>query len=213
MVCSAVVVATRSSASPRPSVIAQLFSNADGVDCKLPCLFGIQPSQTRFDDALSRLESHPLLGMPQAYEERFDYSHTRMIGFSAYWRARAAFQSRELSVFVTKDGDGTVSQLDFYAGQPVNEDGESITCTASLGELIGVLGVPTMTSGADGILAAVFFFHNNTISASVAPVEGQDFRMGIYRPRPSDCLVRLHIQSPSSIPNYLRWCGFTTRLC
>jgi hypothetical protein len=42
------------------SPLANLFSNADGSPCQMPCMFGVRPGITKFDAALSMLKTHPL---------------------------------------------------------------------------------------------------------------------------------------------------------
>src|SRR5262249_44610444 len=42
------------------STFALLFTNPDGSPCSQPCLFGIRPGVTTYDEAVRLLKAHPL---------------------------------------------------------------------------------------------------------------------------------------------------------
>ncbi len=42
------------------SLILELFTNADGSPCKMPCLFGIRPGETTIGEAKALIQAHPL---------------------------------------------------------------------------------------------------------------------------------------------------------
>src|SRR5262249_50436568 len=45
--------------SQQPSSVLALFTKPDGTPCERPCLFGVQPGITSFDQALALLRAHP----------------------------------------------------------------------------------------------------------------------------------------------------------
>src|SRR5439155_3180845 len=124
------------------SPVAALFTNADGTHCQLPCLFGIRPNDTRFNDALALLKAHPFLGIPLTYRETFDQARSRVLGFTASWTGKATFTGQEVGVSVYQDDEnGLVSGIAFS----VESSCLASQAEVSLGDMINVLGLPRMT--------------------------------------------------------------------
>src|SRR5262249_11028164 len=50
-----------------------IFTNPDGSACQQPCLFGIRPGTTTYDQAVVLLKTHPLTrGYPQYLQAQFN---------------------------------------------------------------------------------------------------------------------------------------------
>src|SRR5258706_6456660 len=97
-------------AEPLPLTV--LFSNPDGTPCELPCLFGVRPEKTRFDDALAILQSHPMLGTPRTFSQRYNTPHVVAISFTGAWTGKANFQGGELWIVVYQNEGGFVSSAE-----------------------------------------------------------------------------------------------------
>jgi hypothetical protein len=69
-----------------PPAFAQWFTTPDGSPCPMPCLFGIRPGVTKWDEVDSFLKSHPLLlnfkpldmtsASPESLQRSFVYQNT-----------------------------------------------------------------------------------------------------------------------------------------
>ncbi len=210
VIFSLTVLATRASERSQPSPAAVLFTNADGTACTLPCLFGIQPDKTPFNEALGLLRAHPFLGLPKAYKENFDYTRSRVLSFSASWSGAEQYVGEDLGVYVAQGDSGMVSALEFYV-EPICTDGQS---GVLLGDVVNFLGTPRMTLDRNGALDKLYLFYDNSIVLGVMP-EGQGLVETVYHPRPNDCLFFLAVQGPHDEPDSLTWCGFSLkgRLC
>jgi hypothetical protein len=202
------ITASRLGGNSQPSSAVALFTSPDGTRCELPCLFGIRPRATAFNDALALLTAHPFLGTPQTYRQAFDHTRSRVLSFAAAWTGHAGLSGQELSVTVYQDDEqGLVSGLALSV-EPACSASEA---EISLGAIMNVLGAPSLTLDRNGILDRRFFFRGNGIMVAVAPRTGPDFQPGVYRPQPRDCVFNLTVESPSADPGDRRWCGFSRR--
>ncbi|PJF35396.1 MAG: hypothetical protein CUN49_10770 [Candidatus Thermofonsia Clade 1 bacterium] len=76
---SALINAARAAGSAQPLPIDQFFTHLDGSPCQLPCLLGVQPSQTLFMDANRLVRQHPLM-RGQLLTERVNGNLVELIG-------------------------------------------------------------------------------------------------------------------------------------
>ncbi len=209
-----VIVATiRLQGYGSPTPFATLFSNPDGVPCRLPCLFGIRPAETGFDDAIKIIRSHRLLGISQPYKIKLSYTGSP-IEFSGAWVGQSFLSSHILRISVYKDDDDKVSQIkldiaydDILTSQTVDQS------LLSLAEAINVLGLPTPSLDRYGFISTIFYFQNNSIMVNVIPTEFKSKR-GLYEPHLTDRINLIEVTSPYEVSGgQLKWCGFTSRIC
>src|SRR5262245_48386933 len=92
-VSAIVIIGSRAVGSHQsPSSFALLFTTPDGSACPTPCLFGIQPDITTYDDAVELLRLHPLTGHLQ-------------LGRGP------TFTGGGIQVLLAEDDDGKVTQI------------------------------------------------------------------------------------------------------
>lgn len=76
---STLINVARAVGSAQPLTLDQLFTDADGRSCMIPCLLGVRPSQTPFMDANRIVRQHPLI-RGQLLTERVSGNLVELIG-------------------------------------------------------------------------------------------------------------------------------------
>jgi hypothetical protein len=123
-----IVARVLGSFSPRSASYTALFVNHDGSTCDRPCMFGIEPGQTPFNDAVVTLKSLPLIGNMQS-----DLSSS----IDWMW-----VKSRDLYVRVNRyENVSIVASSELYLTPLYSLDNEPSIKT-SLGETIVQRGIP-----------------------------------------------------------------------
>ncbi len=120
----------------RPLAVAAWFTNPDGATCERPCLFGIIPGETSYQDAIRLIEQHSL---------------TRSLVRRNFEGESVLFATPSVGVVIWGQPDGTVARVarlrfnNLDVGMPI-----SLLRDSSLVELILYLGSPTnATYGGD----------------------------------------------------------------
>lgn len=112
--------------SPRDASYTAYFVNDDGSDCDRPCVFGIEPGQTAFTDAVSMLQALPR-------KLQTDISS----GLDWVW-----VRSRDLYVGIRRDaGVPLVASSELYLAPVYSLDNEPSIKT-TLGETVARWGAP-----------------------------------------------------------------------
>lgn len=134
--------------------LADWLLDAAGNPCDEPCVLGIRPGITNFDDALRIVQSHPL---------------TRGLTMYVANRVEVMFPSDDVRIGVVEDSDGLVYSIHL---EPQRRDFSSVppgvpTLRLTLGELINVLGPPDAfqlrETRAGPVNIATYYAHNLTI--------------------------------------------------
>lgn len=135
--------------STRPLPLAILFTNPDGSTCQRPCLFGIRPGETTFDQAFALLREHPFIRQAAPRE----------------YRDMGLFGGGPIVVSITPDAGGKVGQVNIELDTKVLKiKPEPLLGRDSLIELSAILGTPVTVEAstvmfcfypADGIVLAV----------------------------------------------------------
>jgi hypothetical protein len=119
--------------SSQSSSLVLLFTNPNGTPCQYPCLLGIRPGETAFDDAIALLQLHPFARklLPDEYNNQ-DYS---------------SFSDGALTVWVIRGTNGHVGTIGIavltHKAKLGLQTYLGATSRASIGELMGLVGVPT----------------------------------------------------------------------
>jgi hypothetical protein len=129
-IAAVILLATRLLGGTRPALaLATIMSKPDGTACDRPCLFGVRPGETSFEQATQILNSHPL-----THDAKWSDDHTlQLTGPSAY--VAFSLTSDELIDSIT-----FTDNLD-DSGIPVPG---SLVDTITLGELILAFGKPNV---------------------------------------------------------------------
>ncbi|MBX3065419.1 MAG: hypothetical protein KF726_20760 [Anaerolineae bacterium] len=138
----------------------QVFTLADwlldsaGKPCAEPCILGIRPGVTSFDEALHLLQIHPLTHDLTMYTAN---------------RVEVMFLGDDVRIGVVEDSDGLVYSIHL---EPQRRDISSVpagapTLRLTLGELVNVLGAPDAfqlrQTRTGPVNIATYFAHNLTI--------------------------------------------------
>lgn len=196
-----------------PSPFATLFTDPSGTLCRPPCIFGIRPGETPFDDGIKILKSHPFLGVSQSYKDKLSYTGLS-IGFSGSWIGQNRLSGNILWITVNRNKDSTVSQIILHVeNEDISRLSKADRPLFSLADAILILGTPTLRLDTNGILDRNFYFHNNSVRINVVPTEGQDYKDKTYKPRLTDRVIEVEVISSYEDSSQLKWCGFASRLC
>jgi len=65
--CAAAIFAAHLIGGTRPNPLAILFTNPDGTPCQRPCLLGVRPGVTKYEDAVTLIRKHPFTARFQKY--------------------------------------------------------------------------------------------------------------------------------------------------
>jgi hypothetical protein len=115
------VTVVRLIGSTQPATLATLFTNPDGSPCQTPCLFGVRPGETTYEDALSLLRAHP-------FTADFD--------INPEW---GVAKGPQVNVLLFTNDSNVVTRINL--GHKV---GAPRLSWGALGEVITVLGTPDM---------------------------------------------------------------------
>jgi hypothetical protein len=129
--------------------LSMWFTNPDGLSCATPCLFGITPGVTDFEDAIEVLRRHPILRSMQ-----LEVMHNE--GWSRVW-------NEHFSLYVSQNNKNRVGQMEIRsrALSVVSHDPYKLT----LGHLITVLGSPDHVElGAYGSAPDYYFFFGGRLA-------------------------------------------------
>lgn len=121
---SVLMMAVRLMGSMQPLSLTAWFTNPDGTPCHYPCLFGIRPGITRYDDALALIRSHPIT------------RHMRVTPSSGSQALQVDDDS--VAFFVYRDRDNRVESI---FSTPSYRNGVT-DLPLGLGDVIAVLGIP-----------------------------------------------------------------------
>src|SRR4051812_21567848 len=102
----AAILAVRVLGGRQPSVVDMLFTNPDGSPCERPCLFGIRPGVTKIDEALSILNTHPLIE-PQADKN----GPAAVVAGQAVSIGRGLFAGKFLDIVLYANDNDTVEEI------------------------------------------------------------------------------------------------------
>jgi hypothetical protein len=189
-----VVYAIRLFRSAQTSQLAMWFTNPDNSPCATPCLFGITPGTTRFEEAIQIVSKHPITRNMQRGQikdqnslDSFRLSNDNFC-FS-FWQN----QNGRVEGIVIRTDECFFPQK-YTLHQPQQLD---------LGQLVAILGVPGLELGAYGIAPDYYFFFDGTLY----------FEAGLEK---NSCII-----SPYTNPKVLiftnnhrastRWRGFSNR--
>src|SRR5205809_660621 len=68
--CSVLICAAKAIGNLNENPLTGWFTNSDGSVCTMPCLFGIQPGITQYEDAIKIIQLHPVTrSMQKDYKE------------------------------------------------------------------------------------------------------------------------------------------------
>jgi hypothetical protein len=199
-----VLLGVRVAASAGRGGLALLFTAPDGTSCERPCLFGVRPGVTRFDDALLILSQHPLL------------KGFRVLDNPA--RNGVQFVGADLCIGFARDEAGRVAGIDVQVERPrsaclgapraLGTLGLSPLTSAALGDVITTLGQPdAFQLGVNGLgaITRMYYRDDHLEILNVRPV--------LFRVRRHDPLVMMYMNAgsrSSTAPVAGRWIGFTT---
>lgn len=203
-VCLCIVLTgIRAASSSAPNGFALLFTSPDGAPCERPCLFGVRPGHTGFDDALLILARHPLL------------KGFRMIDNPA--RKGVQLIGADLCIGFARDDAGRVAGIDIQVERPRSAClgvprppgslSQSALTFAGLGDVIKTLGQPDeFQLGVNGLgtITRMVYRADRLEILNVRPV--------LYRVRRYDPFVLLYMHADATISTPVKghWRGFTT---
>lgn len=138
----------------RAFTLADWLLDAAGNPCDQPCILGVRPGITPFDDALRLIQAHPLTHDLTMYTAN---------------RVEVMFLGEDVRIGVVEDSDGLVYSIHL---EPQRRDISSVpagspTLRLTLGELINVLGPPDAfqlrQTRTGPVNIATYYAHNMTI--------------------------------------------------
>jgi hypothetical protein len=177
--------------------IRGLFTNPDGTQCQMPCLFGIRTGETTFNDAIRLLKAHPLTrDLPSQYVQAGAFVGMRYVGNDVeirLWPDDTG--SNDYSRFVTS--------IDLIA---TNATGGAL----SLGDVIASLGEPERTGffwsfDSSHLFFVSFYFDQYLRISHESTVNGD--QAYIYA---SSRFVNLNISNTNAGVGHQSWRGFTS---
>lgn len=135
----------------RQITLATWLTDAEGQPCATPCVLGVEPGITSFDQALRMVKLHPL---------------TRSMSMYYADRVEVLFLSDDIRLGLIRDTDGLVYSIhlepqrrDFFTAKP----GEP-TLRLRLGDLINEIGLPNAFQLREGrygpVDVSTYFEHN-----------------------------------------------------
>jgi hypothetical protein len=120
--------------STQSARLAMLFTNWDTTPCQRPCLFGVQPGQTSYNQAVELLRHHP-------FTYAFQSTGTRNM-----------VSDGSLSIILSLDAADEVSRITVVSFS--NSSG--IAVWGSLGEVVALLGAPKMVEQDTGYIQSYY---------------------------------------------------------
>ncbi len=132
LVC--MMISLRLANSIHPSSLAFLFNTAGGSPCKLPCMFGVRPGETKIDDVIPLLDAHPL---------------ARQLGlWSQGHLIRPGKEGQASVIKFEPTSDGMVDMVELFSTDPdwfsasFPKNPDVLPESASIGDFIGLFGSP-----------------------------------------------------------------------
>jgi hypothetical protein len=187
----AVIVGVRTVSAVQNSPLVALFSAPDGSPCAPPCLFGVRPGETPFNDAVILLKQHPLL---RGSEEQlvFGGAGLQSIGFTGIG----------IHVTVQEDRNKRIEHISIEIA-PENV----LIPIASMGDTVAFLGTPDFVFidywSYVGPLSWVYYHQKNLIIIN----HQRSISVTIEDPA-----VRIYSQAAplKELTGSMPWQGFTT---
>lgn len=149
MLCVTAILAIKAFGSSQLNPVSEWFTNVNGSPCALPCLFGIQPGITSYEDALNIIATHPATHSMQpdsrnnALTASFGNEHLCV----TFWRND------------TDRVDGIILSTEDCYSVPRTDPQE-----LELGQLMTILGVPeSVELGENGISPDYYFFLDGSL--------------------------------------------------
>jgi hypothetical protein len=116
------------------SQFAMVFTNPDGSPCKMPCMFGIKPGETKYEDAVKLLREHPITRSLTNDSDIRDLDTLMLLDRSGHF-----------AVWLFRDSNGSIRALAVerpsFPWLSV-ETSKSALAPISMGSTLAVLGVP-----------------------------------------------------------------------
>ena len=131
MLCIAIFADLRTGERQPPSDFAMLLSNPDGSPCQRPCLLGMQPGITLFEEAFGMIRNHPL-------------SRASILQENQSNETLFVFADPSIRLMIHKNGDGTLAESDLMLRD------------VTLGDLINLLGLPAWVNA--GVRTAYLYY-------------------------------------------------------
>jgi hypothetical protein len=183
----AAIVGVRTVSAAQKSPIVALFSTPDGSPCVQPCMFGVRPGETLFNDAVQLLKQHPLL---VGFEDQITLGDSGL--------QYATFGKNRVEIYLEEDNDDRVLFIRLELFPP-----GLVISPFSFGDLVLFFGVPEYVSVGNYQVAEIgyHYFHLNYA------------RPGTHTMSVNDQFERLFVRAfPLDEPSRLGvpWQGFTT---
>ncbi len=193
-------VLARIAGSARPNPAATLFTNPDGSACQPICLFGIRPGETRVDDAVSHLASHPLTR---------DFEVISTTPFMVRGR-----QQPDLLVKFSKTPDGLVDSIVLSSGFLLTNNRSSISGLFSeavvLGNFVSLYGAPDFVCVSKTGVCTAFYVHFG-LMIGIIPRTGDVEHITVDEAVSRLALFNLQHCPPARLAfRYAPWLGLTT---
>jgi hypothetical protein len=180
-----------------PSAFGLLFTHPDGSPCAAPCLFGVRPGETPYDEAVARVQAHPLMD--------------GLLIIRDPARNGILFGGESIGIGLVADSSGSLALIDVllepqaaFAGQvlPPNP-----LTGVTLAQIIAATGTPDFvefTATGQGPMLQTFYQSQRLFAVTR--------RSTWHRLAPDDPLIYLFMttQQASVRPGMYRWGGFTT---
>jgi hypothetical protein len=193
-IAALMLLAVRLLGGTRPAMaLTTIMSKPDGTACDRPCLFGVRPGETSFEQARQILHSHP-------------------VTHDAHWLTPLTLQLTGPTAYITFSltPDNLVDSISFTdnlddSGTPVKD---SLVDSIHLGELILAFGTPNVLLPDSPYF--VMGFPNTGIIAASARSGSNEF----VKPEASVSTLMVYTVRPcpknTTIFNVHPWMGFTT---
>lgn len=153
--CAAAIFTTHLIGGTRPNPLAILFTNPDGTPCQRPCLLGVGPGETKYEDAVALLRTHPFMLQFDQREE----NAANGLAFSGH-KILVILQGKP-----TNSVSSSVSSLLISFLSPTN----TLYSFARSGDLIDILDKPTSFMLSDNLeCEAWYIYMDDGIMASTS---------------------------------------------
>jgi hypothetical protein len=186
------VAGQRGIGAPKPA-FAQWFTYPDGKPCPMPCLFGIRPGVTKFDDVKTILETHPLM-------QNWDLTNKSEVTDHRWFVSRKESPFGEnVGLIIQNSNVGLVKGLALYSLA-------SIEKPITFEEVLQLFGIPQRIS---------LSYYNNDTEADKLRYSRLYTEIGVLT-HPNTCTMSpynsLHsitINSEAMSPYTTQWAGFS----
>ncbi len=193
--------------SPAPgpqTAVMGIFSNPDGTPCRVPCLLGIRPGETRFDQAIVLIQTHPMTSNLNPVNRGRFYS------FEGPGMTLALFKATGSETEV----GGIIWGLYPESGEPHSPDGRPSLDALRLGDLFAALGPPQdiqLRRWERGVIPLYRYYDGRFL---VNPRDGLSPLLSKTRLASDSRVLRLLLWAPGEHwdwedPRAFRWAGFS----